>query len=746
MKLIIPGFGDIGVARTYLQIGTKADGIPPLPADIASLAGLEDDPRKSEVSSGTGFCFGVDLQLGKKNFNYLMFYGGLNIHLGFDVSLIRYPPSTVCEGQSSPIGINGWYAEGQVYAGIEAELGIKVKLFGKRKEFSLAHFQVAAVLEAKLPNPFWARGAVGFDYDILNGLVKGHGNFQFEIGERCVIMGQDDPFAEVPIISSTTPVNNARTVPVSSIPLVRFNFPIGVPFEFEPPNGGKISYHVKLDEVKLLWRNLYEIPFKQVWDNDKRTVSLLLDVFLPGRDTFTLSIKVHVDSSGVAIHEEERIVTFITGLGMSTIPSTNVAGSYPLDGQFNFYKNEITSGKGYIQLKMGQPELFLEKNEFDTYVRFRGAGAGCIAIPLEMDAEAFWEKKIEFDLPLGFLENQGLYEMQVIDFPRPDPNYGAGTAGNAPCECEGCTLPPPTPTGTTMLQTTYTYSDGDGAPPPSGPPPAQPPTEKILYSAYFRVSQYNTFLEKMTAFENSMLRPGRGPGVGNGTPDEAPDIHVKLDFSVPTNIEPFDFFEVKGNGALGGPLVQIKFDPGSADLSETWYVGMARRILYPYEGSVPMLGYGERKPLPENTVTMTSNSSQNLRITVHHFNAGGYPASFNNVVQKIRHFTPKVIYDKYVAEASVRASAHLAANQDAILASYYDICEQLNDPCACLKAVFDANDFHEPYNLWLSDMLCRLRGNGVLLSSYTYPVRVTYRLPGIDQNTYNNIINLKPPY
>jgi hypothetical protein len=737
--LTVPGYGPLAKATTYLQIGTSIDGIPPLPADIASLTGLDQQARKDQVINGAGFCFGVDVELGSKNFNYLMFYAGFAIHLGFDVSVLDYGTDAICSGGSSPIGINGWYAEGQIYAGIQGDLGIKVKIFGKRKEFNLLHLNVAAALEAKLPNPFWARGAVGFEYNILNGLVKGHGNMEFEIGKQCAIQGQDDPFSEIPIISSTTPINNARNVPVGVFPTVSFNFPVGTPFEFDALNGGNISYHVKLDEAKLLWRNQYEIPLTQTWSDGNRKLTLSTGNFLPGKDTFTLIINVHVDSSGITVHDEERVVTFVTGAGLTNIPAGNVAGSYPLDGQFNFYKDEITSGKGYIKLKRGQPELFFEENDFDTYVRFRGAGTGCIAIPLQVDAEDYWEKKIEFDLPLGFLANESVYEMQVVDFPKYDPSYGLGASGNAPCTCEGCTLPLPPPTGTTMLQTTYSYGDDEvPPPPPPGTPPVVPPTEKIIYSAYFRVSQYNTFLEKMDALEQSMLRPGRGPGGGGGTPEDQPTTHVNMDFSVPTNIEPFDAYEMGGND----PMMKVKFDPGGVNWSGTWYMGFVDRIKYPYEGKLP--GYNPPRPFPENTVAMTSSPAINLKITKSHF-TNGLPASFNNITQKIRHFTPKLMYDFYTNVVSPASTQHLDLYRDQILATYNDICGGVTtNPCACLSIIYQSNAFIAPYDRYFCDALCNLKGD-FASPPYTYPIRVTYKLPGLDQETYNNIIKLRPP-
>ncbi len=737
MVLTVPGFGELGRSEAYLQIGQNVEPIPNLPADIAAFTGLQV-PRKSAVSTGKGFCFGVDLNFGKKDFRYMIFSGGFTIHMGFDVSVLDYGAGAVCDGQSSAIGVNGWYAEGQVYAAIEGQMGIKVKIFGKRKEYSLLYLKVATALEAKLPNPFWARGAAAFQYNILNGLVKGVGNFQFELGEQCAIQGVDDPFKEVPIILSTSPTNNATGVPVLVNPNVKFNFPVGAPFQFESLNGGNIVYNISLDSVKLLWRNQLQIPLQQQWSTDRRSLVLNTGYFLPGKDTFTLIIKVHVDSSGITIDNEERIVNFITGPGMSQIPASNVAGSYPLDGQYNFYKAELTSGRGYIQMRRGQPELFFKSDEYDTYVRFRGPGAGCIAIPLEVDASDFWEKKIEFDLPLAFLANESIYEMQVLDFPRPDANYGNGVAGNAPCTCTGCTLPPTQPIGTNMLATTYNYGSDDNNPPSGGSSSGAPPSEKVIYSAYFRVSQYNTFMEKVAALETTMNKPVKIP---NGTPDDVPLSDVNPDFSTATEIEPFDGYEIQG-GSFGDPLVTMAYGVEGNSVAGTWILGMAKRVFYPYYGVLPLLGYGQSMPFPNNTVAVTPFPPSGLVVTKDHFTSG-LPSSYANVEQKIRHFTPKVIFDKF-QEASGKSGDYLAANHAALKAQFevkYGDCNNLKD---CLEwAIFDKYYPVQGYNDFFYDMLMGL-DNSFQSGPYTYPVRFTYRLPGLDQKTFSGIVKLKP--
>lgn len=747
MVLNIPGFGEFARAQTYLQIGKNIDPIPPLPPDIASLTGLNSSQRLS-IDKGNGFCFGVDAQLGNKDFKFLMFYAGLAIHLGFDISVLNYGPNAVCQGNTDPIGINGWYAEGQIYAGIEANLGIRVKVFGKRKEFNLVSLQVAAALEAKLPNPFWARGAVGFDYNILNGLVKGHGNFEFEIGEQCVIVGQDNPLLNVPIISSTIPLNNSKNMPVDLEPVVRFNFPIGEPFEFDALDESNISYLVVLDSAKLLWRQQYEIRTIREWSSDKKILKLRLENFLPGNDTFSLIVKVHVDSSGTTINSEERIVNFVTGPGLTYIPASNVAGSYPLDGQYNFYKNEITNGKGYIQLKKGQPDVFFEKLDYQKYVRFRSRAGSCVAIPLQLTSENFWEKNIEFNLPAN-LENEQLYEMQLIEFP----TAGLPSASSTPCDCSGCTLPLPTPTSVLggLLATSIPVNLGapHGVAPPtssgSSTTPVQTPTEKELYTAYFRVSQYNTFIEKITAFQNTMLVSARPPSPSGDAPEEAPATEVDEDFSRDLGIEPFDGFEI--NGADGnGPLVQFRFDYGTAALGhpDTWIGGMKKRYFYQYQGVIKVLSnYSHPRPYPTNTVLLTPYPPNGLKVTKAHF-TNGLPANYNNVVQQVRHLTPSVVLNEYQA-ASNMLTQYVLDNQSEIisdLVSMECLCED-NNVVQCFRNAYDTHCVSNTYNTWMYDMYSGI-DNDVLPGPYTYPVKVSYRLPGTNQQTFYGTVILKP--
>jgi len=290
-----------------------------------------------------------------------------------------------------------------------------------------------------------------------------------------------------------------------------------------------------------------------------------------------------------------------------------------------------------------------------------------------------------------------------------------------------------------MLATTLNYDDDSNSPPPNNPSSDAPPSEKIIYSAYFRVSQYNTFMDKMAALEATMNRPGHGPG--NDVPDWINLTDVNPDFTTRTEIEPFDGFEIQG-GSFGDPLVTMAFGVEVNSVAGTWFMGMAKRVFYPYYGVLPLLGYNQPIPFPSNTVTMTPYPPSGLKITKEHFTSG-LPTSYSNVEQKIRHFTPRVMLDVF-QEASGKSGEYLAAHQAEMAAQfevYYGDCSNLTE---CLEwAIFDHNYPVQGYNDSFYDMLVRL-DNSFQSGPYTYPVRVTYRLPGQGQPTFSGIVNLKP--
>src|SRR5690606_10858647 len=127
--------------------------------------------------------FGAALSFSTGDLSFLMFYARFDAGVGFDIMLKDYG-DTRCAGSSDRIGINGWYANGQAYAYFEGAVGIRVRVFGVRKRIPILELRAAALLQAKLPNPFWMRGMVGGYFSVLGGLVKGQCKFQVTMGNE----------------------------------------------------------------------------------------------------------------------------------------------------------------------------------------------------------------------------------------------------------------------------------------------------------------------------------------------------------------------------------------------------------------------------------------------------------------------------------------------------------------------------------------------------------------------------------
>jgi hypothetical protein len=511
LKISIPVIGDIANIGTYLQFGKGLDPMPPLPSDIAQLTGLNDYAglsNRGAAMGGNGFIFGADFQIGNQDMEFLIFYAGLKVHLGFDVAILDYGPNAVCSNTGQQVGINGWYASGQVYAGIWGEMGIKVKIFGKKKKFKIFSVAVAAALQASLPNPFWAKGAVGGHYEILGGLIKGECHFDVTIGEKCQISGADDPLADLTVVQRIVPENNTTGVAVDSKPEVYFNFPIGGSFTIPDldGNGASITYKATVDAVKLRHKGI-EMNRDLEWAGDKRSLRIVPYWFLPGEDTVEIVIISHVDSNNIRIYDEERIAKIVTGPGLVHIPASNVKGSYPFDGQYNFYRNEIVNKKGYIMLHRGQPDLRTLSDEAGDKlaIRFQSSTGAKYDTPVAFTG--FGATKIEFDLPSDFFTSGGIYRMQVVH----------------------------------KMSEEYTSNNGNNSSRPGGGGPAPSlPEDEILYTAYFRVSQYGTLMEKMTAWNtNKQSLP-----------------YTNFTVTSKSNMEPFDDFEMGKNGVE--PLIKMR--------------------------------------------------------------------------------------------------------------------------------------------------------------------------------------------
>ncbi|MBW7892633.1 MAG: hypothetical protein H3C48_16725, partial [Chitinophagaceae bacterium] len=445
-------------ASSYIMVGhgIPAD-LPPLPEFISSvlnepsqlenqLTNINNRVRSNAVmSSGQGFAFGTSFDLSTQ-FNFLMFYAKLRLVLGFDAN-ISQNDSRVCAETGTAPGINGWYAQGQAFAGIEGDIGIAVDLFFVKGNFSILNARAAIAMTAKLPNPNYFQGRAAFQYSILEGAVTGRCNFNMEFGQKCTVVS-NDPLAGLSFINEMKMSDNSDPANVFSDVVTAFNFPVNQVLEIEEESSGEpvirrfrpyvFDFNLKKGNTSVSGDNWYVtdqnylavLSLNEAMDpetNYTATIELRVKEFLPdGR-----SIDVMKDGK---LAKEVRELHFITGERPDHILEGNVVRSYPLIGQAHYLQGELKSGdKAYVKIRR-QDYLFNTQTEVQT-----GSGAQVETIPAythrfvarftpanggdHIDRDIVYNAStdlISFDVPT--LKNQQTYRLQILKITVPNAN------------------------------------------------------------------------------------------------------------------------------------------------------------------------------------------------------------------------------------------------------------------------------------------------------------------------------------
>src|SRR5690606_21726932 len=362
------GLQILGIVKTqsYFMVGDYIPGSPPPPDNVSEILGgidLNYMESLNALGEGKGIAFGSRFGMDTGNLSFLMFYGRFAAGMGFDMMLKDYGQAT-CVGSDAPLGINGWYANGQSYGFFQGDIGIKVKLFGKNRKVEILEISAAAILQAKLPNPFWMRGIVGGNFSVMNGLVKGNCKFEIVIGEDCRIV--DGSILEsIQVISQVTPNDGEREVNVFTTAQGIFNMEVGKVFEMLDVDDQKKAFRIKMDYFRIM-NGAEEIPGFIKWNDQLDVVAFKPTDILPSEKQVKLQLQISFEEkeggawipvvvNGKKIVEYKEI-SFTTDKAPDHIPAHNVAYSYPVAGQLHFHKEEYS--KGYIKLISGQPELF----------------------------------------------------------------------------------------------------------------------------------------------------------------------------------------------------------------------------------------------------------------------------------------------------------------------------------------------------------------------------------------------------
>lgn len=564
--------------RSYFAAGNH--NIPDVPDPY--LPGFEDvfsqltayngaRPNNAFLNTGKGLVFGAsfDFSVGTEDdpLRFLFFRGYFNGGFGFDFGLQQR--SGEC---ANSIGIDGWYATGQAWAGFQARVWARIKLFFIEKDLEVFYAKVAAGVRMELPNPFWSKAIVHHELRVL-GIIDIEGNFTFELGERwtdivpeeCAIE-QGNPIAELEIIEEVEVAGGlTESVPVESAISVYMAIPNEQLMTFYEENGTSERYRIKLSQVGLFHQNGDQITVgaphpDSGFDEENTHYTLQYINFLPANTLITAKavakfqrlVSGDVLSSGTILNavwedvldeegnslKEEKSVTFTTGEQPDHIVPENIMGSYPVAGQHFFLRDQYADGY-YLDLFANQLYLF-------------------------EDLPAGYEAK-------GRLKNNIGEVVDILTL-----SYGTFNLDNSIF------------TDSTVHGTFITIAKSDEIQLDSdytlevavlhqGGPPVDPEygEEQILHSWNFHTSQFSTLEEKLQAFTPTHSN------YQNGGNEFAENDVLTVRYNVP---EGFDNFEISGGDTFRpmlGKEVLITEPNGecSNDLND-WYCSEAGLMAY----------------------------------------------------------------------------------------------------------------------------------------------------------------------
>jgi hypothetical protein len=531
----------------YFETGNFAlDAIPPIDPWVENIlrnANVDVSIFKQDfANSGKGVRLGAKFGIDIKQ-KVAIFEGALGLHAGFDLAFDHF--DTDCDGVKSnnPIGIDGWYAQGQIYAGIYAKLSINIDLFLVSGDFVIFEAQAAAVLKGGLPNPVWFKGAIGGRYEILDGLVEGSFHYNFSIGKQCSPAG--DPFGQIKLIADSYPNDANKTkVPADLVPTVAFNAKIDKEYTFtlNDKNGNDVVRRFRsassLIVATLTDNSGSAIALNGNVSQDKYSMFFLPQSGLNASKTYSFTVKARLEeliggaydkvakvfSGGnweTAIKdgkpfEETWSVGGITLEPLKEIPQVAIKYTYPFYYQRFYMPQECTQLTDGVTNQAGRIELtqslaaggFSSSNEFGSAeirvvpVLPLNNGQAPLITRIPFDANDAWKSRLAFALPTMVPEGIYMAEMVLMpkvlafDFATKSVGQMARFVNNA-VQAQSVNIYKKTNTSPNILDTSSanivqrTVTDrlrlGTG--------------EKRIATIFFKVSNHKTFAEKANLFK-----------------------------------------------------------------------------------------------------------------------------------------------------------------------------------------------------------------------------------------------------
>ena len=624
-------FGPLN-ANFYFQAGTMdLDPIPPIPNAIQQIltkSGISTDflanARKGLESDGSGLIFGGGLSFNAGGC-FLIICGKVYAGIGFDASLQKY--ATDCNGNhtsTSQIGMDGWYAVGQAYAGVQATLYIDLGI----TKATILDAGAGAVLLAKLPNPEYFAGAVGGYYDI--GIASGNFSYEFEYGTNC--RPGANPLSQLTLIADTDPHDGNQDVEINLSPQIGTNIEIGKYFTLDEDFGKEIrkrSFRFTKENIAVTFKMGDDpVPFEKIFQMIIKHFMYSLLSSLNTKTDYILEITATLDEYTTGWNtalkqdgkpfEEKYTIHFKTGNGIKELKLEDVKYTMPYQGERNFCYAKVAQG---LINCWQEPNMNIfdiaHKDEPDSYdisylVRFIPTGsspssARTTEVPVSLSGNDFL-----FDIPTDLLK-ETIYTVQFI---------GQWKAKNSK----------------TMMVSKSNSSGGNGLISSailmnSGNKLFEnkiinqrrlsiQPFQQKLFEFYFRTSKYSDYVEKMKTLEvlagdfksqGERDKYARTVNVGQkelGNSDKLKDLlsgslmrHGNIINAYPLSFcvygdEQYDVYDVAGNAIKSKQAGQTYNVQPLLDFKTTCFEDWAKSI---YENLASTIKAGGLNNLPLNT-------------------------------------------------------------------------------------------------------------------------------------------------
>ncbi|WP_109852521.1 hypothetical protein [Aquimarina sp. AU58] len=531
----------------YFMMGDNIPSSPPPPPIVASILGVDANSLdygrdEGSLGQGRGFAFGADLQVDTGDLRFLILYARFQAGVGFDLMLKDYGNAR-CVNTGDEVGINGWYATGQAYAYLQGELGIRIKLFFKKKKIPIIKGSAAILMQGKGPNPYWFKGYAGGKYSLLGGLIKGKYRFKITIGEECEL-DNTSPIGGLKMITDLTPKDGGNDVDVFAAPQATFALRVNQPIVLPEDDGDK-TYKIILEKFTLTDESGTEIVGKLEWGLYNDRVTFISDDILPPQTKLKASVQVSFQEkiNGVfqtiledgkkAIESEER--TFVTGTAPNNIPLSNISYSYPVVDQQLLYSGEY--GNGYVQLRRGQDYLFDDK-QWKSSLRYVDENGTQEEFNFTYSNA---DNKITYKLPKVSKDTK--YQMSIVSTSR-----GAKNNTNDKEVTQTTNFDDQNTLSITSNTAQNVFQEGE--------------IDRLTYD--FKTSTYKTFKNKVNSID-----------INNNSYEKINSLVINLVSRIDTH-EGFDLVELQGNKfSQNKPLVVVE-----SDLKDPYFNRDINPVLY----------------------------------------------------------------------------------------------------------------------------------------------------------------------